>query len=280
MPSRRIRPEVSRAAAAAAVAILTHTLGQRVAVERYPAGRQLVQDDARAPRCPCARSTSRGRLHLLGRHVKRRAHHGRCLRHAHVGPGPAQPRHLRDPEVEDLDREEPVVSPDAEQIGRLQIAVDDPQPVRVGDGLARLQDELDGLLDRKRPSLLKPRAEVAALQVLHHHVRSAGLQRPDVDDARHVLALDLDRRASFPREPRHGFGIAQRVGKQELDRHPLVELDVVGSDDDAHAARAEDLVDAVLAGEDVALTNARHDFGRTAAHARHPRHPNPAPDST
>ena len=92
----------------------------------------------------------------------------------------------------------------------FEIAVDDAERVRLGDGLARLEHELDGLLDRQRTRSARAAREVAPLQVLHHDVRSAGLQRPHVDDARDVLALDLDRRAGLADEPRDGLGVLER----------------------------------------------------------------------
>ncbi len=48
-----------------------------------------------------------------------------------------------------------------------------PSDVRVGDGLAGLQDEVDRLLDGQRAALLQPTPQVAALEVLHDHVRGA-----------------------------------------------------------------------------------------------------------
>ena len=64
---------------------------------------------------------------------------------------PAQPRELGDAEVEHLDDERPVQAVRAEEVRGLEIAVDDPEDVGVGDGLAGLQDEVDLLGDRERP---------------------------------------------------------------------------------------------------------------------------------
>ena len=103
------------------------------------------------------------------------------------------------------------------------------------------------------PLATKPRSEITALQVLHDHVGRAVVQVPDVDDPCAVLALDLDRGARLLLEASHRSGVCQCVRQQELDRHPLVELQVVRGDDDAHAARTEHPVHAVLACEDIAL---------------------------
>ena len=98
---------------------------------------------------------------------------------------------LRDAEVEHLDEKLSVRAPNAEEVRGLQVAVDDPERVRVGDGLAGLKDEVDGQLDGQGAPLLDPRREVAALEVLHDDVRRAVLQRADVEHASDVLALDL-----------------------------------------------------------------------------------------
>ena len=100
---------------------------------------------------------------------------------------------LEMPKSSTLMDELPVGAPDAEEVRGLEVAVDDAERVRVGDGDAGLEHELDRLLERERAALLEHGGEVAPLEVLHHHVRSAGLERADVEDAGHVLARDLHR---------------------------------------------------------------------------------------
>jgi hypothetical protein len=104
-----------------------------------------------------------------------------------------------------------------------------------------------------------PRCSIHAarspLEVLHDHVRRAVLERAHVDHARDVLALDLHRRPRLAREAGDRLGVAERLGQEELERDLLVELDVVRGDDDPHPADAEDALDAVLAGEDVAFAD-------------------------
>ena len=58
----------------------------------------------------------------------------------------------------------------------FEIAVHDAEGVGLGDGLAGLEDEVDGQLGGERPALLEPRGEVPAVEVLHHHVGDAVLQ--------------------------------------------------------------------------------------------------------
>ena len=88
----------------------------------------------------------------------------------------------------------------------------DTEPMRVGNGLAGLQHELHRLLDWKRPVLLQPRAQIAAIQVFHYHIGSAIFERTNIDNASHMLALDLDRRACFARETPHYLGVAKYFG--------------------------------------------------------------------
>jgi len=68
-----------------------------------------------------------------------------------------------------------------------------------------------------------------------------------------VVVLDSRCGARFLDEPRHSLRCFQRIGEQELERDPLLELQVPGGDDDAHTPRAKDSLHAVLARDDVAL---------------------------
>jgi hypothetical protein len=68
-----------------------------------------------------------------------------------------------------------------------------------------------------------------------------------------MLALHLHRVASFARESSDCLGVAERLRQKELERHPLVELNVMCSDDHAHSSRPQHPLDAVLTGEHVAF---------------------------
>ena len=74
--------------------------------------------------------------------------------------------------------------------------------------------------------------EVLAVEVLHDHVRRAGVERADVEHARDVLAADLDRGAGLADEALHDLGVGRDGRPQKLQRHPLVELLVRRGDDD------------------------------------------------
>ena len=68
-----------------------------------------------------------------------------------------------------------------------------------------------------------------------------------------MFALYLDRRTSLARKTSHGLFIGQGFRQQKLNGNLLIELNVVSGYDDAHATSAENLLDAVLAGEQVAF---------------------------
>ena len=130
--------------------------------------------------------------------------------------------------------------------------MDDAPVVRLADGLAGLEHVVDGLVDRQGPSRAEDLREIAAREVLHHDVRSAGRQRAYLEHADHVLALDRCRGAGFADEARVGIVVAGFVRREELDGHASAERGVLGAEDDAHASRADHRLDAVLAGHDVA----------------------------
>jgi hypothetical protein len=71
-----------------------------------------------------------------------------------------------------------------------------------------------------------------------------------------VLARDLHRRPGLANETGQRVGVADRLGQEEFQRDPLVELNGVRSDNDAHPADSENALDAVLAREDVAFLDA------------------------
>ena len=79
------------------------------------------------------------------------------------------------------------------------------------------------------------RREVLAVHVLHRQERVA-LDLVDVVDAADVRVRDLPRHPHFGVQLRQARRIAIDVGRQELQRDRLTELQVVGAEDLAHAA--------------------------------------------
>ena len=133
--------------------------------------------------------------------------------------------------------------------------MNDPVRVRLGDGLARLEDERRRHLDAQGPARRQDLAEVAALEELHHHVRRARIELSDVEHPRDVLALQLHGRPRLANESLRRVAADERVVAHELDRHELIELLVPGGDDDAHPADAEDALHPVLACQQVSRSH-------------------------
>jgi hypothetical protein len=144
----------------------------------------------------------------------------------------------------------------------------------LGQRLARLEHPVHGRGDRQRTARLDLGLEIASLEVLHHQIGSAILERAHVEHARHVLALDASRGPGLaPKAGDHAL-LPRDLGQQELERHPPVELQVVSGHDDAHAPSAEHALDAKPASEHV--TRARDTFEVRPsridlAHATRPR---------
>ena len=133
--------------------------------------------------------------------------------------------------------------------------MDDAVLVGLGDGLAALEEVVDGVVNGEHAKLFQRLREVGPLEVLHQHVGGARVEGADVGDANDVLTLDLGGDAGFPHEAGRGLGVLRVLGEEELQRDALVEGDVPRLDHEAHAALADDALDAVLPGED----RPRHD---------------------
>ena len=134
--------------------------------------------------------------------------------------------------------------------------MDDIEAVRLVDGLAGLQDEVDGLLDGEGSVAPDPLRQIAAIEVLHDDVRHAILDR-DVAHSHDMLALDPNRRASFPHEAPQCLGMSRRLGGQKLDGDLLVEEHVVAGDHGSHCTLAQHLADTVFVGEDFPFEHSR-----------------------
>ncbi len=206
----------------------------------------------------------RGRAELLGRHVTGGPHDA-----PRGDVGAARPaergRELRDAEVEDLDRLPPRRAIDEEEVLRFDVAVHDAARMGLGQPLARLDDVFGGARHVETTSAPDDGPEVLPLQVLHDDVGCPVVGDAEVEDARHVLALELCGCLGFLGEARQGLGVADRVLAQELERDRLVELQVRGRDDDPHPALAENTVDAKLTGDDLSRL---HPLGTGARRVR------------
>jgi hypothetical protein len=110
--------------------------------------------------------------------------------------------------------------------------MDDAERMRFGDGLACLEQEIDGVGDREW-SALDDRTEVLTFEELHDDVRRAFRSRADVDDLDRMLAAEARRRARLAHEALDEIFVACEMGREDLDRDALMELRVACGDDDA-----------------------------------------------
>ncbi len=169
-------------------------------------------------------------LGLLGSHVAGRAQH-------EVGPREVRAgfERLGQAEVGDLGRA--VVA--QQDVGRLEVAVDDPQPVRLGDSARHLLED-PRRRDRGPGRTIDPPAQAARREVLHRVEGQAVALAP---------VVDLDD-VGMP-QPGDRFGLGQEAlqrllggvpaGRDHLEGDPSAEADLAGAIDHAHPAAAQDL---------------------------------------
>ncbi len=151
---------------------------------------------------------------LLGAHVVRRADEragARGAAHdADLGP-------LRDAEVEQLHEHLAAPGVAEEDVGRLDVAVDDAALVRLGQGARQLRDDRDDLARSHRPAGAQVVLEVAPLEQLHDDVGRALGRDAVVEGLHDVRALDLGSGGGLAGEAGGGLGALEQVAGHELD---------------------------------------------------------------
>jgi hypothetical protein len=140
--------------------------------------------------------------------------------------------------------------------------MDDPEGVRLGDGLAGLEHVPDGFLARQRAARSDEGREIPSLEVLHHDERRAVLERADVEDPRNVLAFELGRCARLARESCDESGALEHLRKEKLESDRAIEKDLRGGDHDAHTTGAERPLDAVFPAHEVSGVHRTDFFGQ------------------
>jgi hypothetical protein len=166
---------------------LLHQAGNRVGAERQHARQQLEQSDAEREDIRLRRD--RARVQLLGRHVGGRAQD-------HAGARGTAVHQARDAEVHDPHAAVLLVEHD---VGRLDVAVDDPALVREVECVRHPCAHLGGQAWRQQPPFGRMHAEVHALDVFHRQVDEALVlaRLADLDDVR-------------VRQRARGLGLAQQ----------------------------------------------------------------------
>jgi hypothetical protein len=101
---------------------------------------------------------------------------------------------LRHTEVEHLHQRTAAEAARQKEVLRLDVAMHDPERMRLGHRFAGLRDIVGGVIERERAMLGEQRGEVAPLEELHHHEGNAGRHLADVEHLGHVLTLQPRRR--------------------------------------------------------------------------------------
>ena len=120
--------------------------------------------------------------------------------------------------------------------------------VRGGEPAAELARDVEGLVARQPADAPHQRGEVLAVDELHR-------EEQVIVGLRHVVhaadrgVRDLARQPHLAVEPLETVRVGADPAGQELQRHGLVEAQVVGAVDLAHAAAADQADDAVAAGQ-------------------------------
>jgi hypothetical protein len=130
-------------------------------------------------------------------------------------------------------------------VGGLEVAVDEAVLVGVAEGVAELSGDLDGLFEGLGLALLEARA----LDQLHDQVGHV-LVLADVVHRDHVRVAEGGGGAGLAEEALASVADLV-VSAKDLDRDRSLEVGVPAAEDDAHAAAADLLVEAVAVGEDV-----------------------------
>ena len=125
-----------------------------------------------------------------------------------------------------------------EDVGRLQIAMDDPAAVRVAQRLGDLSADAQDLFTRQRLAVLQAVGETAAGDEGHDIVRPLGavgdLEYPEDVRVRHLVHV-----LGLGKETAHGPRFPRELGADHLDRHARSVVRVLGEQDLSHAARTE-----------------------------------------
>ena len=154
------------------------------------AGQHLVGDDGKRELIGRGVRVRHAPLDLLGRHVERRAHHrplGRLTT-------PARALHLRDPEVQDLDRLGlSALDRHQKDVVGLEVAVNDAVSVGRRQPRRDLVDDSDDGVERQGASPNEPLRQALAREVFHDQVLGPVGRRVVVDDLDDVGMLQAAR---------------------------------------------------------------------------------------
>ena len=167
------------------VRCLDSTRDRRRRLERRQAAQHAIERRAQA--VDVGARIERLGAHLLGRHVVRRADHRAAERDRRRLLALAQ---LRQAEIQHLGVLGSVAARDGHEVLGLEVAVNDPGLVRLGERGADLDEQLGRARERQRPLAREHGAQVLALDVLHDQVERL-VPLPEVERLHDVRVIEL-----------------------------------------------------------------------------------------
>src|SRR5262249_54286255 len=158
---------------------------------------------------------------------------------------------LRHREIEDLDVILLAADGDEEEVVRLDVAVNDPEVVRLGQRLAALADDAEDA-HRLHPAVaVDGRAYRLAIEELHGHEEQALAGLAEIEETHRVRVLELRAGLGLVDEAANPLGILGDLGVQNLDGDNAVDGNLAGLVDHAHSALADAINDLVRIGKDL-----------------------------
>ncbi len=134
-------------------------------------------------------------------------------------------------------------------VGRLEIAMEHPAFVRGRDAGAQLPRDLDRLVLRQPADPPQQRGQIFTVHILHRQ-KPAAVVVAEIIETADVLVRHLAGNSQLGVKLREAIRIGADAGGQKFERDRLIERQVVGSVDFAHAAPAEQRDETVAAGND------------------------------
>ena len=129
-----------------------------------------------------------------------------------------------------------------EQIGRFDIAMNQPGIMRMLQTIGCLANVVGGHIVIELANLFDERLQIASFDILHDQeviVLAVVLIVVDVVRTNDIFVIELGGRASFKIKPFEVGGIVDTIRGQMLDGHQALHLAVLGEVDAAHSAGAQ-----------------------------------------
>ena len=205
---------------------------------------------------------------LLWRHVRRRTEHGTNRCNAF---GILLEWHLGNAEIEHFDGRRVTCPRDEHHVFGLEISMDDVMRMRGSERTGNLLSDVEGELWCE--SLVPPETvpQAFAFHVLEHEVERAILEPPEISGHGNILVVNARRRDGLALEARHSFRVTRHLGVKNLECDGFAQLYVRGTVNRTHSTLANQLLDAIAIGNQLANERLRcrlRLFGHAFWHTR------------